>query len=75
MTAFDPKRTFERWPDAWRHGLPKTKRQPRIENYLELKEALIYANKKDEARRQLSRAGQLDLTPSEKAELMRGHNT
>jgi tetratricopeptide (TPR) repeat protein len=37
--------------------------------HLKWGEALIYAGKKDEAKAQFARAAQLDLTPSEKAEL------
>jgi tetratricopeptide (TPR) repeat protein len=36
-------------------------------------EALVYAGKRDEANAQFARAAQLDLTPSEKAELARSH--
>jgi tetratricopeptide (TPR) repeat protein len=39
--------------------------------HLKWGEALVYAGKKDEAKAQFARAGQLDLTPSEKAELAR----
>ncbi len=39
--------------------------------HLKRGEALVYADKKDEAKAQFARAGQLDLTPSEKAELAR----
>ena len=37
--------------------------------HLKWGEALVYAGKKDEAAKQFARAAQLDLTPSEKAEL------
>jgi Tfp pilus assembly protein PilF len=37
--------------------------------HLKWGEALVYAGKKDEAKSQFARAGQLDLTPSEKSEL------
>ena len=39
--------------------------------HLKWGEALVYAGKKDEAKAQFARAAQLDLTPSEKAELAR----
>jgi tetratricopeptide (TPR) repeat protein len=39
--------------------------------HLKWGEALVYAGQKDEARAQFARAAQLDLTPSEKAELAR----
>jgi hypothetical protein len=39
--------------------------------HLKWGEALVYAGKKDEAKTQIARAAQLDLTPSEKAELAR----
>jgi tetratricopeptide (TPR) repeat protein len=39
--------------------------------HLKWGEALVYAGRKDEAKAQFSRAAQLDLTPSEKAELAR----
>ena len=39
--------------------------------HLKWGEALVYAGKKDEAKAQFARAAALDLTPSEKAELMR----
>jgi tetratricopeptide (TPR) repeat protein len=41
--------------------------------HLKWGEALAYAGRKDEAKAQFARAGQLDLTPSEKAELARSH--
>ena len=41
--------------------------------HLKWGEALIYAGKTDEAKAQFARAAQLDLTPSEKAELARTH--
>ena len=34
-------------------------------------EALVYAGKKDEVQKKFARAAQLDLTPSEKSELVR----
>jgi len=40
--------------------------------HLKWGEALVYAGKKDEAAKQFARAAQLDLTPSDKAELARG---
>ena len=39
--------------------------------HLKWGEALVYAGKRDEAKAQFARAAQLDLTPSEKAELAR----
>ena len=39
--------------------------------HLKWGEALFYAGRRDEAAKQFARAGQLDLTPSEKAELAR----
>jgi tetratricopeptide (TPR) repeat protein len=39
--------------------------------HLKRGEALVYAGKKDEAKAQFARAGQLDLTPTDKAELAR----
>jgi tetratricopeptide (TPR) repeat protein len=43
--------------------------------HLKWGEALVYAGKKDEATAQFARAAQLDLTPSDKAELeRRGHD-
>jgi hypothetical protein len=39
--------------------------------HLKWGEALVYAGKKDEAKTQFARTVQLDLTPSEKAELAR----
>jgi tetratricopeptide (TPR) repeat protein len=39
--------------------------------HLKWGEALVYAGRKDEAKAQFARAAQLDLTPSEKAELSR----
>jgi tetratricopeptide (TPR) repeat protein len=42
--------------------------------HLEWGEALFYSGRKDEAQKQFSRAAQLDLTPSEKAELARFSN-
>ena len=39
--------------------------------HLKWGEALIYAGKKDDAKAQFARAAQLDLTPAEKAELVR----
>jgi hypothetical protein len=39
--------------------------------HLKWGEALVYVGKKDEANAQFDRAGQLDLTPSEKGELVR----
>ncbi|HEY1876774.1 MAG TPA: hypothetical protein VGG66_04860 [Rhizomicrobium sp.] len=40
--------------------------------HLKWGEALYYAGKRDEAQKQFARAAQLDLTPSEKAELAKG---
>ena len=39
--------------------------------HLKWGEALVYAGKADEAKVQLARAAQLDLTPTDKAELAR----
>jgi Flp pilus assembly protein TadD len=41
--------------------------------HLKWGEALVYAGHKDEARAQFARAGQLDLTPSDKRELENNH--
>jgi tetratricopeptide (TPR) repeat protein len=41
--------------------------------HLKWGEALVYAGHKDEARAQFARAGQLDLTPSDKRELANNH--
>jgi len=39
--------------------------------HLKWGEALVYAGKKDEAKAQFARAAQLDLTPTDRAELAR----
>jgi tetratricopeptide (TPR) repeat protein len=41
--------------------------------HLKWGEALVYVGKRDDAKAQFARAGQLDLTPSEKIELARSH--